>query len=173
MAKAMAECQIVLQAKPERFVQYRWPYAGELSGHLREQVRMRKGAPGEGTLSCTGSSDLVFSPKIRARKASPACSKSRRSTSKPGGKSSRNTDHARKNCSGAIPSTARSRSEPGCHVPCSTTEPNGITRLAPKRCRKTVAQRVASSRASCCWMLVVLDIMVVHLGSFDWRFSRR
>ena len=46
MAEAMPECQRILQAQPERLVQYRWPDAGKLSGHLREQVRMRKGAPG-------------------------------------------------------------------------------------------------------------------------------
>src|SRR5712691_1238358 len=47
MAKEMTERQIILQAQPERFVQHCWPDARTLSGHLRQQVRMRKSAPGQ------------------------------------------------------------------------------------------------------------------------------
>jgi len=43
------------------------------------------------------------------------------------------------------------------------TEPNGITRLALKRSRKIRAQRVAHARATCCWIIVVSDIAVVHV----------
>jgi hypothetical protein len=43
----MPERQIILQAQPERFVQDCWPDAGSLLHHLCEQVRMRKGPPGE------------------------------------------------------------------------------------------------------------------------------